>query len=92
MADYRYLSVLCPASRVDHNVRERIAGSPLERQLLEAGAICWAEVPESQRRGTAFSLDGVVDQHGQAWFLESNCNPQLHPAFYDTMLNGVFSQ
>ena len=46
--------------------------------------------PHLVRDGTAFSLDGVVDAKGQVWFLEANCNPQLHPAFYDVMLNGIF--
>lgn len=92
LADYRYLSVLSPASRVDHNVRDQITGTPLEDQLLAAGARCWTAVPDEHRRGTAFSLDGVVDAEGQVWFLEANCNPQLHPAFYDTMLKGVFLQ
>ena len=27
---------------------------------------------------------------GKIWFLEANCNPQFHPAFYDTMLDGIF--
>jgi hypothetical protein len=90
LADYRYMSVLNPATRIDHNVRQKLKGSALESQLLQAGARCWAAVPEDRRQGTVFSLDGVVDPEGQIWFLEVNCNPLLHPAFYESMLNGIF--
>jgi len=87
LADYRYMSVLNPASKVDHNVRNKLKGSQVEAQLLDAGARCWAAVPAQVRQGTAFSLDGVVDRQGKVWFLEANCNPQLHPSFYGAMLN-----
>jgi len=90
LADYRYMSALNPATRIDHNVRQQIKGSELESQLLHAGARCWQAVPEDRRNGTVFSLDGVVDPQGQIWFLEANCNPLLHPAFYESMLNGIF--
>ena len=90
LADYRYMSALNPATRIDHNVRQQIKGSELERQLLQAGARCWEAVPEDRRQGTVFSLDGVVDLQGQVWFLEANCNPLLHPACYESMLNGIF--
>ncbi len=90
LADYRYMSALNPALTTDHDVRQKITGTPLEAQLLKAGAHCWAAVPEDRRPGTVFSLDGVVDSNGQVWFLEANCNPHLHPAIYDVMLNGIF--
>ena len=90
LADYRYMSVLNPARMVDHDVRQAIAGGPLEAQLLSAGAHCWAAVLQEMRDGTAFSLDGIVDAKGKIWFLEANCNPQFHPAFYDAMLNSTF--
>jgi hypothetical protein len=92
LSDYRYLSVLNPASRVDHNVRSKIQGTSIEAQLVEAGACCWRGIPEAHRAGTAFSLDGIVDPQGRVWFLEANCNPQLHPAFYDVMLQETFLQ
>ena len=90
LADYRYVSALNPAQTVDHDVRQKIKGSTFEAQLLEAGARCWAAVPVDKRAGTMFSLDAVVDQKGQVWFLEANCNPQLHPGCYDVMLNSIF--
>ena len=88
--DYRYVSALNPAQTVDHDVRQKIKGSALETQLLDAGARCWAAVPAEKREGAMFSLDAVVDQKGQAWFLEANCNPQLHPGAYGAMLSSIF--
>ena len=91
VADYRYLSELNPAMTTDHNVRAAIAGSPLERQLQQAGELCLTCVPAALRENTAFTLDGIVDGTGQLHFLEMNCNPQLHPAFYPPMLDALFA-
>jgi hypothetical protein len=91
IADYRYMSDLNPAFTVDHDVRQRIAGSGVEQQLLHAGHKAWMAIPPEIRQDTVFSLDGVLDKDGQVWFLEANCNPQLHPAFYASMLDGLFS-
>jgi hypothetical protein len=90
LADYRHASALNPANLADHNVRRRLVGSELESQLLHAGGLCWAAIPEGFRQGTAFSLDGIVDPEGTIWFLNANCNPALHPAFYESMLNEIF--
>lgn len=91
LADYRYVSPLHFATGTDFDVRSSIAGSPLETQVIEAGQRCLRAVPPEKRFGTAFSLDGVVDSQGQIWFLEVNCNPQLHPALYRTMLSDIFA-
>ncbi len=91
VADYRYLSELNPAMTTDHNVRAAIVGSPLERQLQRAGELCLTCVPAALQENTAFTLDGIVDGTGQVHFLEMNCNPQLHPAFYPPMLDSLFA-
>lgn len=90
VADFRYMSDLNLAFLVDHNVRSRIRGTPIERQLVNAGHHAWAAIPDDIRQGTVSSLDGVLDREGHIWFLEANCNPQLHPAFYGHMLNRLF--
>lgn len=91
IADYRYMSELNPAFTVDHDVRQRIVGTDVEKQLLHAGHEAWMAIPAEIRQDTVFSLDGVLDKDGRVWFLEANCNPQLHPAFYAFMLDGLFS-
>lgn len=89
--DYRYISSLNPANSVDHNVREAIKGSTAEAQLQAAGRAAWAAMPDDLRPGTAFTLDGVLDEADQLWLLEINCNPQIHPAFYGAMLSALFA-
>lgn len=87
--DYRYLSPLSPAMVADHNVRAKIVGTPLEGQLQQAGQVALEGVPADQRAATAFTLDGVLDAAGRVWWLEVNCNPQMHPAFYEGMLDSL---
>jgi len=91
VADYRYLSELNPAMTVDHNIRAAIAGTSLEHQIVDAGKLCLNCVPADIRHNVAFTLDGIVDGTGQVHFLEMNCNPQLHPAFYAPMLDALFT-
>jgi hypothetical protein len=88
---YQFLSEANPALYADYNCRGRIRGTALEAQLSQAGQLCWNEVPAAQREGGCItSLDGMLDAQGKVWFLEANCNPRLHPAFYDHMLNAIF--
>ena len=88
--EYRYISPFSPANQRDHNVREKLRGSDVETQLVHAGQVCLAAVSEDIRPCTAFTLDGVLDERSQLWLLEMNSNPQLHPAFYEPMLDALF--
>lgn len=88
---YLYMDESNPAAYADYNCFHRIQGHQLQTQLREAGTLSWQEVPPEQREGgCASSLDGIVDAQGRIWFLEANCNPALHPAFYEPMLNAIF--
>lgn len=90
IVDYQFLALSNPSLYADYNCRERIRGTPFEAQLQQAGRLCWAEVPETSRGvGAAMTLDGVIDAQGKVWFLEVNCNPRLHPAFYAPMLSSL---
>jgi hypothetical protein len=90
VVDYRYMSPLNPAFTRDHNVRPQIKGNNLEAQLLQAGQWFWNDIPADIRDNTIFSVDGIVDDQGRVWLLEINCNPQIHPAFYSTMLDSLY--
>ncbi|HEY9105956.1 MAG TPA: hypothetical protein VIN58_04705 [Roseateles sp.] len=93
LSDYRYMSPLNPTHYVDHNVWPAVGGSALGAQLLPAGEACATAIPAEVRGGgTMFSLDGIEDANGRLWFLEANCNPQLHPACYPWMLNAIFER
>ena len=90
VVDYLYTSPLNPAATQDHDIFPQSHGTALAAQLASAGQTLWAAIPAELRQGTVMSVDGVVDEKGQIWFLEANCNPQLHPSIYDHMLNAVF--
>jgi hypothetical protein len=90
VVDYRYMSSLNPAITRNHDIRPQIKGTGLEAQLQQAGQWFWQDVPAELCEGVVLSADGVVDEQGRVWFLELNCNPLLHPSFYNTMLSGVF--
>lgn len=92
VADYRYMSELNPSITDDLNICSDIAGTDLERQLVQAGELCLNCVPADIRNNVAFSLDGIVDGAGQVHFLEVNCNPLLHPAFYAPMLDALYAE
>jgi len=88
--EYRYISAFNPANHEDKNIREAIRGTAVEEQLMRAGRVALQAVPEALRENIAFSLDAVLDDEDRVWLLEVNCNPQLHPAFYQTMLDALF--
>lgn len=89
--EFRYMWPLNPGMNQDHDVRQKIKGSKLEAALQEAGRACWSALPDVLRDQTAFSLDAVITADEKPSFLEINCNPQLHPAFYAAMLDALFA-
>lgn len=88
--DYRYGSVLFEPAF--HNTNTLADLAPHTREQLDAaGQILLRAVPETIRRHTAFSADGIVDAAGDIWFLEMNCNPHLHPDVYPLILEDLFA-
>jgi hypothetical protein len=90
VADYQYMSPMNPSITRDYNVRDELKGTSVGLTLEAAGRACVLGIPEAMRADTVFSLDGVVDSSGQLWFLEANCNPLLHPACYEHLLEALF--
>ena len=65
-------------------------GTPLAEQLIHAGRAMHQVVPEPIRQHYPMTMDAVVDSASKVFFLEANCNPLLHPAFYPLMLDAIF--
>lgn len=89
IADYRYVSPFNPTVYSNHNRMEELHATPLAGQFIAAGSALWSEIPNPLKRGMAFVLDAIVDESGQAWFLEINSNAQLHPEIYRPMLDAL---
>jgi hypothetical protein len=91
LVDYVYLSKSNLHHHVDYNAAESLEASSIGIQLKEAAELLWQEVPtEYQESGVFSTLDGILDPEGRLWCLEANCNPQLHPAVYKSMLDNLF--
>jgi hypothetical protein len=90
LVDYRYGSYASPLTMHNTNALGQIAGSTLHAQLVECGQVLWRSIPEAQRPATLFTVDAVVDERDQAWLLEMNCNPVLHPDAYALMFETLF--
>ena len=91
VVDYRYMSDLNPAINADWNIADRIRGTPLEAQLAQAGQAMNQVVGPEIGQAYAITIDAVLDATGRVQFLEANCNPLLHPAFYTPMLDAIFN-
>jgi hypothetical protein len=88
--DFKYGSPYDAPSRENENVLQSYSGSTLIEQFITAGCALAQGIPESIRRHTLFTLDAVVDDADQVWFLEMNSNPMVHPDVYPVMLRGIF--
>lgn len=56
-------------------------------QAKDAGQKLYAAIPAEMRENTMFTVDAILPQDGQAYFLEVNCNPTVHPLVYPIMAN-----
>jgi hypothetical protein len=89
--DFKYGSPYDRPSRENDNVLSRYRGSPLERQFVAAGEAFLKGIPEAIRGNTVFTLDAIVNDAGEAWFLEMNSNPMVHPDVYPSMMESLFN-
>jgi hypothetical protein len=87
--EYRYGSRYETMPRRNANALASLRGTALGAQFLDACAAAAAAVTDGG--GDAlFTLDAVVDARGQAWFLEMNCNPLVHPDAYAAMVRARY--
>jgi len=89
VADFRFGSMLMSPDWKNHNVVRELRESELGNQLLKAGPVFWRGIPEEIRQSTLYTVDFVVDEEHRAWFLEMNCNPQVHPDIYPDILEDL---
>jgi hypothetical protein len=91
IVEYQHAAETSPVHYADYNCLNRVRGTAFEKQLIQGVDLCLATIPSEERQGgVLMTLDGVIDREGKVWFLEMNSNPQLHPAFYDTLLDDLF--
>lgn len=87
IADFRYVSPLNPTVYTNHNDLVRWRGTRVADTFATAGAALWPLLPGAAQRPMVFVLDAIVDDRDEVWFLEINCNAQLHPDIYAPMLD-----
>lgn len=88
--DYRYGSALFDIAL--HNTNTLATLDPVIRNQIDlAGPVLELAIPEPIRKNSVFSADAMVDDAGNVWFLEMNCNPHLHPDIYPAMLDSLFA-
>jgi hypothetical protein len=88
LVEYRYGSRYDPTIAASPNLVPGLAQTELLAQFSSAAALLQQTVP--RQRAHLFTLDAVVDRDGNAWFLEMNCNPLVHPDAYAAMLSSAF--
>jgi hypothetical protein len=86
LVDFKYASRYDPHTAENLNVIDRVA-KPLASQFAQAGITFSRAASEIHKTGASvFALDAMVDQEGQAWLLEMNSNPMVHPDLYSAMI------
>jgi hypothetical protein len=86
LTDFRYQSPLHPASWEKQNALQSYAGRTSMKQIEAAGKPFWSAIPETIRPDTLYTIDAIIDQRDDVWFLEMNCNPMVHVDAYRPML------
>ena len=88
--EYRYMSDLNPAINRGCNVLPNVKESAWAQQHIDADHAMHLAKDAHLRENYAMTMDAVVASAGKVFFLEANCNPLLHPAFYPPMLDAIF--
>lgn len=78
-----------PTSRSDNALSS--LGDVTTGQIADAGHHAAGVLREVLPAPVAFTLDGVVDAHGDVWWLEMNSNPAFPPEGYAEMFADLFA-
>jgi hypothetical protein len=89
VVDFRYGSYFDIWAFANENVLETVRDTPLGEQFVQAGRLLLPAIP-AEYRDTVVTMDAIVDSDDQAWFLELNSNPMIHPDAYPAMLRNAF--
>ena len=91
LIDFRYGSKLVPVKAIQDFQVDSKEDNPLNEQLHALGNVLWKLLPQKIRQGTVYTVDAIVDDMQQLWFLEANSNPIVHPYVYQPMISSYFS-
>ena len=89
--DYRYgrRYERDPTTAREDNALTRLSPE-MRAQILRVGHKLAQELDASLKAPVLFSLDGVVDEQQQIWWLEMNSNPVMPPAGYPLVFRSLF--
>lgn len=89
--DFRYGRRYMPTTlEVDSDSDLNNLGPELTRQVDLLGRKVGEEAFRQFNKPILYSVDGVVDEHGQIWWLEINSNPMLPPEGYPHIFKSLF--
>jgi len=89
VVDFRYQSTLHPTVFSKVNQLKEYEGTRALEQIREAGKDFWNVIPEQLRQNIVYTIDAIVDEQHNVWFLEMNCNPLVHPDVYPAMIESM---
>ena len=89
LVEFRYGSRYEVAGRGNPNVLKRADELAPVAQFKTASELASATSPEAEGAPVLYTLDAIVDEAGEVFFLEMNCNPVVHPDCYDSMLRAL---
>ncbi|TFY97066.1 hypothetical protein [Ramlibacter humi] len=91
LVDYRYGREYRPAaSSLQSDNEMALIPAPAMQAIEAAGSRFAAKLLENMPAPVAYSLDGVIDEEGQVWWLEANSNPAFPPEGYAAMFGDLF--
>ncbi len=91
LIEFRYSSYLRPPGdrvTLDFATQPEPSWMPIIRT---AGRKLVAGIPEGIRAKTQFTVDAILDDAGQVWFLEMNSNPMTHPLAYPLIVQSMLA-
>jgi len=88
--DFKYASLFDDWSFDNENVLSAVRDTSIGKQFQEAGQRLVSAIPDDMRHDTLITLDAIVDESDQVWFLEMNSNPMVHPDTYEAIIKNAF--
>jgi hypothetical protein len=89
IADFRYESEFCECYAVKEIPLPNKSYQIFDVEFKRVGAFCYHLIKAEGIENLYYSIDAILSDNNQLWFLEANANPAVHPCAYTKILESL---
>jgi hypothetical protein len=92
LLDFRYESDFCDCFSISETPFPEESNEPLIEEFYYLGEVLFSLIKKENIQNLCYTVDAILTESGEPWFLEVNTNPTVHQYIYEEMVNSLSQQ